>query len=198
MRKIIAFGFGLLSVCITGVGGARVFAATPTFTISAANVTMPAAGNGPIPFTLISVDSYSGKVGFSCSATNPPAGAKLPTCIGSNVISLAANQTVNSECVLIPPGGVIPPSTANLLHPLYGGLGVVLAGALLFGFRIGQMERYRLALVLLAMGTAVGLAGIAGCGDSGNPMTPGTYAYTISGTDSNGLSANTTVNVTIP
>lgn len=199
MRKRAVSGiFGLLLACSSGVGGALASAATPSFTISATNVTMPAAGNGSIPFTLTSVNGYSGIIGFTCTAMNRLAEARLPTCIGSTNISLAGNQTADSECVLIPPGGVIPPSTADLLHsPNRRGLGVALAGALLLAFRIRQRTRW-LALTLFAMGTIAGVAGISSCGGNGNPMTPGTYTYAITGTDTTGMLQNATAQVTIP
>lgn len=201
MRKPIALGiFGLLLACSPGIGGGRMFAATPTFTISASNVTMPTAGNGPIPFTVTSLDGYSGTIGFTCSATNPPAGAKLPTCIGPEgpgvSISLAANQTVNSECVLIPPGTALPPSTASR----YGqGLVVALAGALVAGSRMRRRANRWLVLALLGVAASAAAVSISACGGgNSNSMTPGTYSYTLTGTDANGLSANATTNVTIP
>ena len=57
------------------------FAATPSFTIAAANVTMPSGGNdASSQFTLTSVNGYAGQVRVGCAYSGGMMGAKVPTC----------------------------------------------------------------------------------------------------------------------
>ena len=69
-------------------------AATPSFTISATNVTMPSSGDGSIPFVLTSVDGYIGTVAVQCPEVNAPAGARIPYCGGGPAFAfdLTANE----------------------------------------------------------------------------------------------------------
>ena len=202
-RHSILVSLGLLLVFSSGFGGARARAATPSFTISAANVTMPSSGNGSIPITLTSVNGYTGLIGMTCSPMNPPVGAKLPTCVflqGAG-IQLTANGTVTGSFLLIPPGGVLPPSMASLSHrPGNWRVGaLVLAGALLFGLDIRRRAARWLITALFALGTLTCLAGIGACGGNSNAMTPGTYSYAITATDNKtGTSVNTSTNLIVP
>jgi hypothetical protein len=209
MQKNKDFVFlGSLLALGLGFGGAHVRAATPTpsFTISAANTTMPASGNGSLPITLTSVDGYAGDIVIRCAPTNPPAGAKLPGCdlVPGPYVALTANQTKwTGSLDLIPYGGSVPPAPASLLHrPASGGAaGLALAGVLLFGlgFDFRRRPARWFTLLLLAAGVLAGVAGIAACGGSGNAMTPGTWPYTVTGIDSvTGATASTTANVTVP
>ncbi len=195
---------GLFLMFSSGLGGVRArAAATPTFTISAANVTMPTSGNGSIPITLTSVNGYTGLIGMTCSAMNPPVGAKLPTCVfllGPG-IQLAANATVTGSLLLIPPGGVLPPSAASLSHRLVrgGAAGLVLASGLLFGLGVRRRAARWLILALFALGSLTCLAGISACGGNSNAMTTGTYSYAITATDNKtGTSVSTSTSVIVP
>ncbi len=209
-HKALVFTGSLLALSL-GFGGGHVRAATPTpsFTISATNTTMPASGNGVLPYTLTSVDGYVGIISIECAPTNPPAGARLPGCefVPGPVVVLTANATVTGSLELIIYGGTVPPAPASLLHrtPSGGAAGLALAGALLFGLGFGFRRRSArwFALMLLAAGALAGMAGIAGCGGSSNAMTPGTWSYTITGTGVSasgadiGPTVSTTANVTV-
>ncbi len=205
-RQSVPVIFGALLAISVGLGGVRArAAATPTFTISASNVTMPTSGNGSIPIALTSVNGYAGNLAITdCSATNSPAGAKLPTCAGFGGplgFALTANATVKGSLLLIPPGGVLPPSAASLSHRLVhgGAAGLALASVLLFGLSGRRRAARWLILALFALGTLTGLAGISACGGNSNAMTPGTYSYAITATDNKtGTSVSTSTSVIVP
>ena len=208
-RALLLFGSILAIIC--GFAGGRVLAQTPSFTISASNATMPSRGAGSIAWTLTSVDGFAGTVNVGCVPPNPPAGAIVPTCSyggpASLPYTLAANGTVTGTVPLIaltpPCSGPCPvelrrPGRARPGHA--SGVSLVLAGALLFGFRVRKRAPRWLTLMLIVVG---GLAGIGGCGGGGASLTPGTYAYNITanqtGTSTSPfLTATTTINVTVP
>jgi len=200
-------------LALTGLGGSRAFAATPGFTISATNVTMPASNGscsdgactetyGGGVFTLASVDGYAGTVEVSCGATNPPAGAKLPTCIhhpGMGV-PLTANASVQGQLLLIPYGQTPPPLPSNQTRGTLGsaGAGLALGGVLLAGLGVRRRTRW-LASTMIAVGALAVLTGIQACGGNSNSMTPGTYSYAVTAMDSTtNTSATATFKVTVP
>jgi len=160
-------------------------AATPSFTISATNVTLPSSGDGSIPFVLTSVDGYVGTVAVSCPEVNAPAGARIPYCGGGPVFafSLTAEERVTGNLTLTPYGVPVP----------------LAAGALLVGLTLRRKRKVAwppLALVLAC--TLASLGEIAGCGSGTSGMTPGTYAYTITATDAKtNVVVSTTANVTV-
>src|ERR1700746_744150 len=105
---LVPFLFGCGLVCSAMTLSA---APTPSFTIAARNVTMPSGGSfASSPFTLASVNGYSGQVLVSCGYSGGNMGAKVPTCgIYTNPnFSLGANQTVKGSLTLSPYGKVIP------------------------------------------------------------------------------------------
>jgi hypothetical protein len=194
---LIPFGLGLSCACA--------LAATPNFTISAANTIMPSSGFGSVPVTLTSINGYVGSVTTNCNPTNPPAGAKLPICGGPTappIFALTANQTVKGSITLMPYGDDLP-FPASMLHRDGRRLapGLALAGVVLFGLRIRPRDWYRLALTFFVLFVLVGLMGISACGGKGNSngMTPGTYQYTVTAGDINtGEYVTTNVAVTVP
>ena len=174
---VLAFGAALDSV--------PAHAATPSFTISATNVTMPSSGDGSIPFMLTSVDGYVGTVAVQCPEVNAPARARIPDCGGGPLFAfdLTANETVHGNLVLTPYGVPVP----------------LAAGALLVGL---VLRRRRTAgwptLALVVAGTLASPGGIIGCGTGNSSMTPGTYTYTIMATDTKtNVAVSTTANVTV-
>ena len=198
---------GPILVLILGFGGTEAVAATPSFTISATNATMPTSGNGTITWTLTSINGFAGTVGVSCGPTDPPTHSILPQCnytgipVASPPYTLAANGTVTESFNLV---ANIPrctgPCPVNFQRrPRHRGMTLALAGALLgLGFR-RRAPRWSM-LALLTVSALAGLAGISGCGT--NPtLTPGSFAYTLTafqtGT-STVMTADTTVSVTVP
>jgi len=160
-------------------------AATPSFTISATNVTMPSSGDGSIPFVLTSVDGYTGTVAVQCPEVNAPAGARIPYCGGGPAFAfdLTADETVNGNLTLTRYGVPVP----------------LAAGALLVGLALRRRRKAgwpTLALVLA--GTLASLVEVIGCSGGASGMTPGTYAYTITATDAKTNEVvGTTANVTV-
>jgi len=198
-----------LALCFYA-GAGRALAVTPSFAISATNVTMPLSQGscnssgctwqyGSSTFTLSSVDGYTGAPQISCAVANPPFGASLPTCFQHGPMpTLPANGTINGEILFIAPGQTPPPSPAGLSRRKDRAAGVLLAAALLFGMGLRRRGARWFTPVLLALGIFGASSVISACGGSGSSMTPGTYSYTVSAMDANGDSASTTINVTIP
>ncbi len=205
---------GLLVIVSGLLSGASLLAATPSFTITATNVTVSSSsssGVGSSSFTLTSVNGYAGQVRVNCNPPTPPAGVKVPYCgygvpSGAAVpaqppITLTANEAATGSIAFY--NAPIPCSSpCPVSLPRHVGRrlpqGLAMAGALLLGFGFRRRARW-LMLVLFAVGTLAGLAGISACGANNDVVTPGTYAYTITATDINtAVSVTTPVNVTVP
>jgi hypothetical protein len=184
-----------------GLGLSAASTENPNFTISATNTTMTASG-ASIPFTLTSLNGYTGKLSVSCVPDNPPAGARLPYCGGGPIIqlSLTANSSVKSTIGLT--AGPVPLSSASRLNlPGHGREAAwAFAAVLLLGFGFRRKRARWLSMILLPVATLAGLMTLEACGGSQTPtLTPGTYAYTLTATDvSTNATASTSVNVTVP
>lgn len=206
-RSRVPILFGSFLAFISGFIGGRALAATPSFTIWASNVTMPSSGTGSIPFTLTSVNGYSGTVMVHCDDYNAPEGAKLPICGGSVaplIYTLTANQVLNESSALSasPVPCTTNPCPVKLTHRQgHGGAAsLMLAAVLLLGLGLRRRAARWLTLMLLAVGTLAGLAEINACGGgSGSTLTPGVWPYTFVAADTTtNETATTTVNVTVP
>lgn len=124
-----------------------------------------------------------------------------PGPIATSPITLTANEVVTGAVNFYWPVGCTNPCPVSL--PRRGGHrlapGLALAGALLFGFGIRRRAARWLTLTLLAMGALASLAGISSCGGNNSVLTPGTYAYMITATDTTTQVAHTaSINVTVP
>lgn len=192
--------FGFSSQCALASG-------TPSFTISATNATMPTSGSGSIPWTLTSVNGYTGTLQVNCNAENPPTGAKLPLCGGSVapvLYTLTANQVLNGSLALlaspVPCSNPCPVSMTLPHRPGHGGAAGLALAVLLLGFGFRRRTARWLTLALFAVGTLAGLAGISACGGSSrSTLTPGVWQYTVMATDTTtDEQVSTTVNVTVP
>lgn len=192
-------------------------APTPSFTITATNVTLTsrtASGVGSSSFTLTSVNGYTGTVRIACNLPTPQIGVTMPYCGYGTAetaavipappsITLTANQVVTGtipffnssvpSCTNVCPASLQPRPKHRLAQ------GLALAGALLFGSGFRRRGARWLTLTLFAVSALAGLAGISACGGSNSVVTPGTYVYTISATDiSTAVSVTTSINVTVP
>ncbi len=207
-RKLILVATLFAVIC--GLSGAPALAVTP-YAITATNVTMPTSGYGISQYTVAGIPD-AGTVTISCAYSGPVTEAKIPQfCgpVGAPGIPVPAGETTFSGNILFIPYGQTPPPGMGKLRgmPLPLGhlpaAGLALAGALLLGFGFRRRARRWLNMVLLVAGTLAGLAGISGC-TAGNPMTPGTYQYTISAawtaSSPSILSeqTTTTISVTVP
>ena len=189
-----------------GAGRAQTPVATPSFTISASNITMPSNGTGSIPFTLTSVNGFVGTVHVTCVSPNPPVGVREPYCDNpapavASAYVLTANATATGSSVILASAPL--PTTVMLNLPKHGERAPwALAGALMLGFGIKRRKSRRSTRLLPVLGMLIGLTGIgiSGCG-SPKTLTPGIYAYTLNASyvqNNTSLSASTTVNVTVP
>jgi len=206
---------GLLLTASFVFAGFPALAATPSFTITATNATLSSntsSGAGTSTFTLTSVNGYAGSVIVGCQPPTPPVGVKVPYCGGGYAspgaipaqppITLAANQVVTGTVPFYnAPVPCSNPCPASLVRPRSHRLasGLALAGTLLLGFGVWRRARRWLALMVFAVGILAGLAGISACGGNNSVVTPGTYAYTITATDTKtAVAVNTSINVMVP
>jgi hypothetical protein len=194
--------------------GFPALAATPSFTITATNVTMSSSdstGIGSSSFTLTSIDGYTGTLQIGCNIPTPKIGVAVPSCgygaAGAAAISieppriaLAADQVVTGTVPFsnpVPCSGHCVTSARREGHGLEQSL--ALAGVFLLGVGSWRRPGRFLTLTLLALGTLAGLAGISACGGNNSVVTPGTYTYSILATDINtDVSVTTSIDVTVP
>jgi hypothetical protein len=211
-RRVLFLVAPLLAIALP-LAAKSALAATPSFTVSAGNVTMSATAASSVTFTLTSVNGFSDLIEVGCDPTNQPAGATLPLCGPSGgavahpaIYTLTANGTVQGSFPLLstfpaPCSGTGCP--VKFSRPRRKGLatGLSLAGALLFGLGLSFRRRATrwLALTLLAFGALAGTAGITACGGSGRTLTPGVWPYTIQAvSQSTDEVVSATINVTVP
>jgi hypothetical protein len=179
--------------------------ATPGFTVAATNVTESSSGltgTGTSSITLTSVGGYIGSVQVICYPPTVPNGVKLPYCngpIADPTYNLTANQTVTGRVSFynqpVPEAAVSRPRLPSRLPAS----GLALAGVLLWGIAARRKAGRTLVLMLFAAGTLTCLAGISGCGGTKSAVTPGTYVYTITATDTRTASfVSSSINVTVP
>ena len=207
MQRCRLLVLGILTTFIVVFFSSSALAATPGFTITAANVTMSATGSNLVTFTLTSVDGYSGTIEVICdpNATNAPVGATLPPCgqpspiADPEVYTLAANGTVQGSFPLITTFPPCSPCPVKLDRPRRGfASGLALAGALLIGLGFRRRVARWFVLALLAFGTLAGPAGISACGGtSGGTLTPGVWPYVVQAWSQDETEA-VTINVTVP
>jgi len=189
----------LFVVCCSAFSGVPALAATPSFTIAAADVTMPSGGNiASSQFTLTSVNGYAGQVRVDCAYSGGAMGAKVPGCgiFVNPTHALTANQTVNGSLTLVPFGKTIGYGAAALHGDDWRSgapvLAAALAGFFLLGRRLRNRARGWLLLVVLA---AVGVAGMTSCASG----MSGTFPYTVTAVDiKTNASVSAPFTVTVP
>ncbi len=148
-------------------------------------------------------NGFSGTVALTCKVSLS-VGSAAPSCsvpasvtvTGSTAATatLTINSAPTSAALHAPRNGS---SAGSPLHRLLEDSGgVALASVLLLAIPARRRSWRSILMVLLAFG-ALGILGIMGCGGTSTSGTsPGTYTVTVTGT-SGGVSANTTVAVTI-
>jgi len=189
----------LLVVCCAGFSGVSALAATPTFTIAAADVTMPSGGNiASSQFTLTSVNGYAGQVRVDCAYSGGAMGAKVPGCgiFVNPMHTLTANQTVNGSLTLVPFGKTIGYGAAGLHSYHWRPATPVLSAAVLGFFLLGRRWRNRArgGFLLVAL-AASGVAGITSCASG----MSGTFPYTVTAVDTKtNASVSAPFTVTVP
>ncbi|MGA7155827.1 MAG: hypothetical protein WBY53_03205 [Acidobacteriaceae bacterium] len=180
-------------------------APTPTFTITAPNVTMPSSGAATIAFTLTSVNAFAGQLAVGCTPPTVAANVRLPFIdLGGPVFSffLTANSTTSGTITLLAIKPAVLPVRYNLPPRRRHSRSLTwsLAGALLLGLGPRKKKAFaaRLSLVLCLL---LALTGFTACG-GGPTLTAGTYTYTLTADQLNvpalPLVETTTLTVTIP
>jgi hypothetical protein len=197
----------VLSTLASTACAAQVPAPAPSFTISASNVTMPSSGMVTIPFTLTSVNGFTGMVSVLCGMPTVPGSInKGPYCDQGGPLmayTLVANGTTTGSItiVAIKPNPV-PLASKSALVGHGRGASWALACALILGLGLKRKSVIRPSRVALAVFLLMGLAGLGICGCGGPPtLTPGTYFFMLNATSVStnpSLYASTTANVTVP
>lgn len=166
----------------------------PTFTLTTGNVSLSTTGTGSIPYTLTSVDGYTGTVVVTCTAPTVPAGVSIPYCVvpssatncdptltnppPANICSLTANQAFPSSFSLIGDSATASSGFIASHNPL---LAILFIVALLSGLTLRRRSARRLTLPLF-FAVLGALCCTTGCGSAPRGFTPGTYTYVISAT----------------
>lgn len=155
---------------------------TGTFVISAGSIAITPTGSGAIPFTLTSVDGFSGSVMVQCEAPVVPAGVNIPICGGGPIrlYTLTSGQALTGSIELYSDRVPVPASLAPSSNPAFA---IFIAIALLSGLTVRRRSAHRLRLPLLLAGLAL-VSCISGCGTGPQGFTPGTYTYTVTATQS--------------
>jgi hypothetical protein len=190
--------FPVVLACSAGLSAVHALGATPTFTIAAANVTLPSGGNdASSQFTLTSVDGYVGQVRVDCGYSGGMMGAKVPACgIFVNPVStLAANKSVTGSLTVMPYGKVKAFDAVGLGGDDRRRVVPVLAAVLAGFFMLGRRWRLRARSWLLVFLAGVTLAGITSCGGG----LSGTFPYTVTAVDiKTNASVSAPFTVTVP
>jgi hypothetical protein len=166
-----------------GISGAQ---ATPSFTLTASNTTMPLSGVGSIPYTLTSVNGFSGTIYIGCSPPTEPAGVTIPICeVGGPVIEYAlnSNETLKESIGLLASEPVPTP-----------------AGALMLGFGLRRKRASHFARLCFAVSLLGGLTALGACAGGQKTLTPGSYTYTLTANEGSSSSPliSAAVTVTVP
>jgi hypothetical protein len=126
----LLFLFGITLTVAFGTRLAR--AATPSYAISATNVTMPSTGAGSSPYTVTQVQ-FTGTLAVTCQYSGPTTVARIPQCYTPPMaVPVTAGQTTSGAVALEPYGVVIPAGVHRKWRVPMGGL--ALTGALVLGF----------------------------------------------------------------
>lgn len=200
MHRHRMFAATLLFAFSAGIAVAQ---GSPSFTISATNITM-ATSDATIPFTLTSLNGYAGTVTVTCAPPSVSAGVSLPYCGGG---AAGGGQTVTLKANAAASGGMSlhtqPYPVAARVHLLGHAADAVwaFAGVFLLGFGFCRRRMRGLSMLLLAFGMIAGLTGLTGCGagrNNPNDLTPGVYTFTLTATDTQtNVTATTTARVNI-
>jgi hypothetical protein len=194
---------GLILIASLGFSTPRALAATPPFSITATNVTMPSTGPGITHYSVADIP-LTGTLAVSCTYMGSPED-KAPICNYGPLrgpVQVTAGQTVTGTIDFYPYGSAIPAGLRRESYAPWGGL--ALAGMLLLGLGFRRGTRSRLLLTVLAAGFLAGVVGISACGGSSSLSTPGTYQYTISADNESGgvtplgQGVSTVITVTVP
>jgi subtilase family serine protease len=192
-------------------------AATGSFTMSATNVTVASGDSADTTVTITGTNGYTGAINFTYSIS-PSA---VTPCLFANETGVGTNGVVATQIVVdalasdctssdvrpnmlkrITPKTGAAASASKPGNPTsVGGAGSypIAAGAVLAGLAL--LARKRKTWPIAAILVIGGLGTLSGCGGSSGTSVIGTqsttYTITLTGTDTNNLSASTTFTVTV-
>ncbi len=166
---------------------------------------MDGQGTATEPFTLTSVDGFTGTVSVSCVGPNPNLFPDyvLPDCRDPVVeLTVPANGSKSGSLEFYPPWITPPTTTAETAGhganhrsrpwPVAAG---ILGGLGLLGLRMRKLLDRRFSLLIGVVGLA-SLCGLCGCLDQGGlAMTPGTYIYQLTGVPPSGIANEVSANL---
>jgi hypothetical protein len=145
---------------------------------------------------------------LNCTLASSPSNAQsLPSCtLNPTSVTITSGQSGNTVVTVHTTAATITAGAQATRQNLgvFGGGGAVLAGLLLFGIS-PRRRRWMSMLILLWV---IAVAGTIGCGGAGSASfrqvgtnipatTPGSYTFTITGTDSINPAISTSTNLTI-
>ncbi len=183
---------------VASSGSATIHVPAPAFTLAASTVSMLRDGSGVATITVTPGAGYKGVIHFSVSG-----GDLQNTCYslpdlevdGSPATASLKLTPVEQGCTtLSATGSTAVPQTPQPAKGLPGGL--ALAGAIILGLARSR-RRWQQWLIALLFITGAGLA-VTGCGGSSS-HTPrkGAYRLTVTGTDTQSSSIQSTVKVNV-
>ena len=175
------------------------------FTLSATALTVKQGSSGTSPITGTPTNGFTGAVTFTASApatlTNACYTITPATVTGATAATATMTlYTTQSACTTTGSRKLLVQAKTSRGRPpltfLYAGLLPLLC---LSGIRRRRSGWHSIALVVCAAGTLLWLSGCGGGGSSSSTTTPkGTYAITVTGTNSTSTLSNTaTVNLTV-
>jgi hypothetical protein len=183
-------------------------ATTQSYAISAADVTMPASGNGSSTYTVLATP-FEGTLDVTCQYSGPATTAKIPYCavcrLACAPVNVTADETVTGTMYFYPPSDAVPAALPKQRHGSRPGSALLFSGILLAGLGLRRRLRRWPVALLVAVAALALITSVTACG-GGNGfggMTPGTYNYTISAADNGALtplgrSVSTTISLTVP
>ena len=197
------------TVTLTGTG-----AEVGTYSLSAAAVTVAPGSSGPSAITASGSGGYVGPNTITLSnctlATSPTGATDAPTCTISNATVTFVSGSASGAGGTVNIGTTAPTSSVrrgqldkrSKTWPWAGAGGIVLGCLLFFGIPARQRNWRSLLGVLLFAGILGVLSGCgggsSGGGGGGNSgTTPGSYTFTVTGTDAGGAKQTATINVTV-
>jgi subtilase family serine protease len=186
-----------------------------SFTLSAANLTVPQGSSGTSTITLTPQNGYTGTVGWTISTNSTALSIACYDPISNVTVNgttpVTATLTIytsSSDCATASSVGgtgmrrkISGPTARNSLPNPFGVPTTIAFAALIFGGFLGRRVRILRVLCTLTFLAGIGVA-LTGCSTSSSTSTTanvakGTYTLTINGTDTNTSSIAATTSMTL-
>jgi hypothetical protein len=115
VRSLPAFS-RIFAVSFFALFGLRAIAATSDFAITAANVNMPASGNGSSEYTVTAIP-MTGSLTVTCQYSGAATVARIPNCTYGPIEALPVTQAKQSQARSISYRMVLPSLWASIARP---------------------------------------------------------------------------------